>query len=229
MSQVKFVNTLLSGKIIEKDIPKSNTHDESSKIKSSDEVLNPKSNEIERCLILTPFPQRLIAPQKVNQNFEILEVLKQVKVNIPLLDAIKQIPSYTKFLKDLCTVKRKLNVHKKAFLTEQVSAIIQNNRPPKFKDPGCPIISCVIGNSKIEKALLDLGASVNLLPYSVYEQLDLGELKPTSLILQLVDGSMIVPRVLLRMFWFKWTNSIFPSTLLIWTCILFLMLILKYL
>ena len=54
-------------------------------------------------------------------------MLKQVKVNIPLLDAIKQIPLYAKFLKDLCTVKRKLNVHKKAFLAEQVSAIIQNN------------------------------------------------------------------------------------------------------
>ena len=124
----------------------------------------------------------MIPPQKVNRNFEILEVLKQVKVNIPLLDAIKQIPSYAKFLKDLCTIKHKINIHKKAFLTEQVSAIIQNNRPPKFKDPGCPIISCVIGNSKIEKALLDLGASVNLLPYSMYEKLGLSELKPTSII-----------------------------------------------
>ena len=130
----------------------------------------------------------------MNQNFEILEVLKQVKVNILLLDAIKKIPSYAKFLKDLCTVKRKLNVHKKAFLTKQVSAIIQNNRPPKFKDLGCPTISCVIGNSKIEKALLDLGASVNLLPYSVYEQLGLGELKPISIILQLGNGSVIVPK-----------------------------------
>ena len=121
-------------------------------------------------------------------------MLKQVKVNIPLLDAIKQIPSYAKFLKDLCTVKCKLNVHKKAFFTKQVSAIIQNNRPPKFKDPGCLTISCVIGNSKIEKALLDLGVNVNLLPYSVYEQLGLGELKPTSIILQLADRSVIVPK-----------------------------------
>ena len=102
-------------KIIAKDIPKSNMHDESSKIKSNDEVLEPKSNEIERCPIPTPFPQRLVPPQKVNQNFEILEVLKQVKVNIPLLDAIKQIPSYAKFLKDLCTVKHKLNVHRRNF------------------------------------------------------------------------------------------------------------------
>ena len=180
--QVKSVTTLYSAKIIEKDIPKCNTQDESSKIKSSDEVLDPKSNEIERCLILTPFPQRSIPPQKVNQNFEILEVLKKVKVNIPLLDAIKQILSYAKFLKDLCTVKCKLNVYKKAFLIERVSAIIQNNRPPKFKDPGYPTISCVIGNSKIEKALLNLGASVNLFPYLVYEQLGLGDLKPTSII-----------------------------------------------
>ena len=130
----------------------------------------------------------------MNQNFEILEVFKQVKVNIPLLDAIKQIPLYAKFLKDLCIVKRKLNVHKKAFFTRQVSAIIQNNRPHKFKDPGCPTILCVIGNSKIEKALLDLGASVNLLLYSVYERLSLGELKPISIILQLANRFVIVPK-----------------------------------
>uniref|UniRef100_A0A2N9I6A0 RNA-directed DNA polymerase n=1 Tax=Fagus sylvatica TaxID=28930 RepID=A0A2N9I6A0_FAGSY len=91
-------------------------------------------------------------------------------------------------------VKRKLNVQKKAFLCEQVSAIIQHNTPPKYKDPGCPTISCVIGNFRIEKALLDLGASVNLLPYSVYEQLGLGELKPTGIILQLADRSVKTPR-----------------------------------
>jgi hypothetical protein len=55
-------------------------------------------------------------------------------------------------------------------------------------------ISCVIGNFRTEKALLDLGASVNLLPYSVYEQLGLGELKPTGIILQLEDRSVRTPR-----------------------------------
>ena len=55
---------------------------------------------------------------------EILEVLRQVKVNIPLLDMIKQVSTYAKFLKDLCTIKRGLNVNKKAFLTEQVGVII---------------------------------------------------------------------------------------------------------
>ena len=121
-----------------------------------------------------------------NQN-EILEVLRQVKVNIPLLDMIKQVPTYAKFLKDLCTLKRGLNVEKKAFLTEQVSSIIQCKTPVKYKDPGCPTISVNIDGTCVEKAILDLGASVNLLPYSVYKQLGLGELKPTTITLSLAD------------------------------------------
>ncbi|XP_052177519.1 uncharacterized protein LOC127791578 [Diospyros lotus] len=116
-----------------------------------------------------------------------------VRINIPLLDAIKQTLSYAKFLKDLCTVKRKINVQEKAFLMEQVSAILQFKTPPKYKDPGCPTITCIIGSQKVDQALLDLGASVNLLPFSVYQQLGLGELKPTRVTLQLADRSVKVP------------------------------------
>jgi hypothetical protein len=64
----------------------------------------------------------------------------------------------------------------------------------KYKDPGCPIISCFIGEHKIERALLDLGASVNLLPYLIFQSLNLGELKPTSVTLLLTDRSVKVPR-----------------------------------
>ncbi|RVW64167.1 Retrovirus-related Pol polyprotein from transposon 17.6 [Vitis vinifera] len=103
---------------------------------------------------------------------------------------IKQVPTYAKFLKDLCTVKRGLHVTKNAFLTEQVSAIIQSKSPVKYKDPGCPTISVNIGGTHVEKALLDLGASVNLLPYSVYKQLGLGGLKPTAITLSLADSKL---------------------------------------
>ena len=65
-----------------------------------------------------PYPNRLRIPKKLNNHAKIYELFKQVKVNIPLFDAIKQIPSYAKFLKDLCTVKRKLGVHSDAFMTE---------------------------------------------------------------------------------------------------------------
>ena len=56
----------------------------------------------------------------------------------------------------------------------------------KYKDPGCPTLSCTIGTTEIDKALLDVGASVNLLPYSVYKQLGVDELKLTRIILQLL-------------------------------------------
>ena len=65
-----------------------------------------------------PLPQALHGKKGINNASKILEVLRQVKVNIPLLDMIKQVPTYAKFLKDLCTIKRGLNVSKKAFLTE---------------------------------------------------------------------------------------------------------------
>ena len=86
---------------------------------------------------------------------------------------IKQLPTYAKFLKDLCIVKRGLGIEKKAFITEEVSASIQNKTLVKYKDPGSPTISVNIGGTCIDKALLDLGASVNLLPYSLYKQLGL--------------------------------------------------------
>ena len=87
-----------------------------------------------------------------------------------------------------------LGIEKKAFLTEQVNAIIQSKNPVKYKDPGSPTISVNIGGTCIDKALLDLGASVNLLPYSVYKQLGLGELKPTNITLSLADRSVKIPK-----------------------------------
>ena len=150
--------------------------------------------EEENTRIPPPFSQVLRRKKNSIHQTEILEVLRQVKVNIPLLYMIKQVPTYAKFLKDLCTVKKGLNMNKKAFLTEQVSAIIERKTPVKYKDPGCPTISVNIGGISVEKALLDLGVSVNLLPYSMYKRLGLGELKPTSITLSLADSSIKIPK-----------------------------------
>ena len=75
-----------------------------------------------------------------------------------------------------------------------VTAIIQSKTPVKYKDPGSPTISVNIGGTCIDKALLDLGASVNLLPYSVYKKLGLGELKPTNITLSLAYRSVKIPK-----------------------------------
>jgi len=63
--------------------------------------------------------------------------------------------------------KSKDDKSKEVLLSEQVSLILKRDTPPKFKDLGVPTISCYIGNHKIERALLDLGSSVNLIPYFV--------------------------------------------------------------
>ena len=190
--EVKAIVTLRSGKELNPAVPEL--------VKSAPVVANPLQEEQSmgkeevKIRIPSPFPQVLRKKKNHVNQTEMLEVLWQVKVNIPLLDMIKQVPTYAKFLKDLCTVKKGLNVNKKAFLTEQVSAIIESKTPVKYKDPGCPTISVNIGGISVEKALLDLGASVNLLPYSMYKQLGLGELKPTSITLSLADRSIKIPK-----------------------------------
>jgi hypothetical protein len=209
LEQVQAITTLRSGKLVDNQIEdKRDEHTEVSETLQRDkgkQVIKDTSSSADPSLETpyvprAPFSERLKAPSHFGKQGEkiqdMMETFKQVKVNIPLLDAIKQVPAYAKFLKDLSTQKRNNQKHipKKVILIEQVSSQIQHNTPPKFKDPGTPTISCVIGNTKIERTLRNLGAGVNLLPYSVYQQLGLGELKPTSTVLQLADRSIKKPR-----------------------------------
>ena len=122
IDEVKAVITLRSGKNFEKPIP--TTIEEAKEGKEAE----PKRIVIKEDAVKksTPphFPQALKGKKKAINQAEILQVLRQVKVNIPLLGMINQVPTYDKFLKDLCTIKRGLSIDKKAFLTEQVNAII---------------------------------------------------------------------------------------------------------
>ena len=192
MDEVKAIITLRSGKEVDQPMPKPVEESRQGEELQPEHILLKEDSMKYR--IPPPFPQALRGKKKATQQAGILEVLRQVKVNIPLLDIIKQVPAYAKFLKDLCTIKKGLGIEKKAFLTEHVSAIIQSKYPVKYKDPGSPTISFNIGGNCIDKSLLDLGASVNLMPYSVYKQLGLGELKPTNITLSLADRSVKIPK-----------------------------------
>jgi len=121
-------------------------------------------------------------------------MFNQVKLNVPLLDAIQQVSAYAKFLKDMCMKKRKTNAPKKVFLVTNISEILSGPILLKYKDPGCPTFPCTIGQTEISRVLLDLGESINLLPLSVYQQLGLGELTPTRVTIQLADRSMKIPK-----------------------------------
>jgi len=111
---------------------------------------------------VAPFPNWLRNNNKNMHMEKILEMLNQVKLNVPLLNAIQQVPAYAKFLKNMCTKKRKTNVPKKAFLATNISEILPGPIPVKYKDPGCPTISCTIGQTEISRVLLDLGAKYQL-------------------------------------------------------------------
>ncbi|CAN6583725.1 unnamed protein product [Malus baccata var. baccata] len=124
-----------------------------------------------------PFPSRFMQTKKEEAEKDILETFRKVQVNIPLLDAIKQVPRYAKFLKELCTTRKRMATKEVVKVGENVSAILQRKLPPKCKDPGSFTIPCVIGNTRFESAMLDLGASINVMPYSIYASMNLGALK----------------------------------------------------
>ncbi|KAM2064666.1 hypothetical protein TB2_027300 [Malus domestica] len=91
-----------------------------------------------------PFPSRFKHTKKEEAEKDILETFRKVQVNIPLLDAIKQVPRYAKFLKELCTTRKRISTKEVVKVSENVSAILQRKLPPKCKDPGSFTIPCVI-------------------------------------------------------------------------------------
>ncbi|XP_057986555.1 uncharacterized protein LOC131171116 [Hevea brasiliensis] len=131
---------------------------------------------------------------KLDKQFgKFLEVLKKLYINIPFIDVISQMPSYVKFLKEILSNKRRLDDYETLALTKECSALLQNKLPPKLKEPGSFSIPCHIGETSIEKALCDLGASVSLMPLSICEKLKVGDLKPTTISLQLANRSIKYP------------------------------------
>ncbi|KAJ9551268.1 hypothetical protein OSB04_015313 [Centaurea solstitialis] len=162
-------------------------------------------------VIPPPFPTRFQMSNKAREEKEILDTFRKVEVNIPLLDAIKQIPRYAKFLKELCTNKRKLRGNETISMSENVSAVFQKKLPPKCKDPGVFTIPCKLGNVTINRAMLDLGASINVMPYSIFKILNVGSLQETGVIIQLADRSLVHPKGVLEDLLVQVNELVFPA------------------
>ena len=105
-------------------------------------------------------------------------MLKQLHINIPLVEALEQMPSYIKFMKDILSKKRRFGEFETVALTEECSAILKNKLPPKLKDPGSFTIPCFIGSQYFGKALCDLGASINLMPMYIFKSWELERQDP---------------------------------------------------
>ena len=157
------------------------------------------------------YPQRLKKHKLDKQLTKFMEVFKKLHINIPFADALEQMPSYVKFMKDILSHKRRLEDFETVNLTEECSAILQRKLSQKLKDPGSFTIPCTIGKAIFERALFDLGASINLMRLSIFKCLGLGEARPTTVPLQLADRSLKHPRGVIEDVLVKVDKFIFPA------------------
>ncbi|KAL4329249.1 hypothetical protein AHAS_Ahas13G0281200 [Arachis hypogaea] len=124
-------------------------------------------------------------------------------------------PLYAKFLKELINKKKSWQEKETVLLTEECSTVIQGSIPPKLKDPGIFLVLCTIGKMTLDKALCDLGASINLMPLSMMRKLAIEELKPTRMSLVMADRSIKTPNGIVENLLVKVGEFIFPADFVI--------------
>ncbi|CAA6656621.1 unnamed protein product [Spirodela intermedia] len=189
---VRTVNALRSGKILPDLYPQI--------LEEKENVDNPKQNQIgveEDFIDSTKeiSKERRTIPFPKEHNEEIKKILQDLQISLPLLTTIEHIPKYARVLKEMCTPKRAPRVEK---LSMHASALLLNKLPYKLRDTGAPLISCDIGGSIFQNALLDTSASINLLPASICDKFNISDLKPSTVTLQFADRSIKHPKGILE-------------------------------
>ncbi|XP_009775002.1 uncharacterized protein [Nicotiana sylvestris] len=161
-------------------------------------VLKPvEENKKEKPEIVTrpppPFPQRLQKQKDDAMYKKFLDILSQVRVNLPLVEILQEVTKYARYLRDILANKRRHIEFETVALTKECSTRFQSKLPLKLKDLGCFTIPLSLGKQDIGRALCDLRASINLMPSSLFKQLGFGVLKPSTITLQLADRSLVMP------------------------------------
>ncbi|XP_019231020.1 PREDICTED: uncharacterized protein LOC109211879 [Nicotiana attenuata] len=164
----------------------------------SDTEKNPQKDDasLETVTAVRPpptFPQRLQKNNDDRMFNKFLSMLIRVKLNLPLVDVLYEIPKCSKYIRDIVAHKRILTEFGTVSLTEECTSRVQNKLPRKLKDPGSFTIPVAIGNIDVGRALCDMGTSINLMPLSFFKKLGLGAPRPTTVMLQLADRSIVYP------------------------------------
>ena len=148
--------------------------------------------------IIPPFPARQVIEKPiVHSKYDILNELRHICIKIPLLQAIKDIPIYSKVIKELCIKhpwkkqKDPLTIHVIGEMSEYTT---DQSQIAKYMNPGALVVTVVINNTAIGNTLIDLGSAINIMTTAVLEVLQLGQfLRPTPSILELVDRTTVKP------------------------------------
>ncbi|XP_047268854.1 uncharacterized protein LOC124898824 [Capsicum annuum] len=153
-----------------------------------------------------------------NEKFsKLMTIMKQLTVNLPLMEPLEQMTNYAKFMKELLTKKRKVscepidNIH-------HCGAVSSQSLVQKEPDPGAFTIPCTVGSIKFTKALCDLGASINLMPLDIYKNLGLGDPTPTTMRLVMANRLMKWPVGVLHDVPVKVADFILPADFVILDC-----------
>ncbi|GJS53337.1 reverse transcriptase domain-containing protein [Tanacetum coccineum] len=143
-----------------------------------------------------PYPERMKVRENDKpsaQHSRFLKMFKQLRLEIGLKDALVEMPKFNKWLSSLLRNKEKLEEIAITTVNAECSAIIMNKVPEKLEDPGKFLIPCALQELKRTSALADSGASINLLPHSIYKKLELEALTPTRMTLELANRSISHP------------------------------------
>ncbi|XP_016458938.2 uncharacterized protein LOC107782569 [Nicotiana tabacum] len=147
-----------------------------------------------------------------------MEMLRQIQLNILLMDALREIPGYAKMMKDLMSRKFNFQDLSTITLTQTCSAVVTRPMAQKLSDPGSFTIPCIIGSYAFAKALCDLGANINLMPLAIYTKLGIGRARPTLMLLQLADRTVKRPTGILDDVLIQVGKFVFPADFVILDC-----------
>jgi hypothetical protein len=144
---------------------------------------------------LPPYPKRLLIKKPdppLHKDIE--DELRNVCIKIPLLQAIKDIPIYSKIIRDLFLKKlgRKKKEPPLVQVVGQLSEFI-SEMPYKYNDPGNPVVTIEINGISLPNTLIDLGAKINVIPFDTMQNLQINQLRPTQTMIELADKSIISP------------------------------------
>ncbi|RYQ90819.1 hypothetical protein Ahy_B09g096806 isoform B [Arachis hypogaea] len=171
--------------------------------KEEKEYQEPEISKQEMLRLYARFPQLLNGAVEKRIYSRFLDLFASLHVNIPFIKTIQQMPAYIKYMKELLPRKSSLKGGQTIVMNKGCSALIQPQLPTKRKDPGSFHVPCAIGETMFDRALCDLGASINLMPLALVKRLQINEILPTDVVIRMADKTQkqaigVVENVLLK-------------------------------
>ncbi|PWA71620.1 hypothetical protein CTI12_AA278390 [Artemisia annua] len=161
----------------------------------TEEIVNAINTGITRETTVEPKTFSEKVKSRIYKEKLLLDDLGTLPVNLPLIESIKDNSNKVQFVQDLINQKESLEEVESVKLNARCLAVLRNELPPKEKDPGSFTLPCLIGKLEISNALVDLGASISIMPYSMFLRLGVGSLKPIKMDIEMADKTMQSPKV----------------------------------